>query len=184
MPSLAEVIDSRIKKRVKKVRSIDTAKVTSVNSATCMVNVQTSTSPDMGPGGAGAGTTSELQNVPVAQFYVGNNFGQVVLPHVGDRVVIGYMGGEIVNPIVLGVVYQTPMDELDEPTPQITPPLTNPNNSDELYFKHISGSSVKFLPEGDIIFQGKTTGSYIKIDKDGDIIIHVPSGKKIKMQQG
>jgi len=41
----------------------------------------------------------------LAGFYASNGFGAVFYPEVGDEVVVGFVGGELSSPIVIGSLF-------------------------------------------------------------------------------
>lgn len=53
--------------------------------------------------------------IPVLQPYCGNGYGQYFLPEIGTQVVLGYLGGEVNAPIVLGCLWN-PVDLLPQET--------------------------------------------------------------------
>lgn len=104
------------------------------------------------------GTNNKLtiKNVPVMTLAGGASHGIVALPKVDDTVIIAYLEPNKSSPYVLGSYY------------------TNDDPTDENF--------EIFDTTEDIYMVQHHTGAYIKIDTDGNIILHPATGKKIKMQ--
>ncbi len=49
----------------------------------------------------------EVKNVPVVTNFAGKDYGIVCIPSVGDEVLVGFLGGEISKPIILGSLYNS-----------------------------------------------------------------------------
>lgn len=47
----------------------------------------------------------EIKNVPVMASFAGKDYGSVCIPSVGDEVLVGFLGGEISRPVILGSLY-------------------------------------------------------------------------------
>lgn len=187
MASLGEVIDAQIKKRMKRIKFLEIGKVTSVynisqdhlssnkGNTDYLVDVKLRSSPEWGAGQTGM--TATMNNVPVCSNYVGNGYGFITAPNVGDVVVVGFMMGDTSQPIVLGRFYQT------ESTQDSTYSKPQDWNLDDAIFKHKSGSSAKIAASGDITITHKT-GATIIMDSSGNILITSKSGSDVKINNG
>ena len=88
-------------------------------------------------------TTLHAENTgsyaPVVSDFVGNGFGSVVVPNVGDRVIVGFLGGHLNEPVVLGCVYDK----------DHKPPIQVDKNNEKMLFKFPSGMTLEICNKKD-----------------------------------
>lgn len=58
---------------------------------------------------------TDTEWIPVMQPYCGNGFGQYFLPEIGSQVVLGFQGGDVNSPVVMGCLWND-VDILPEET--------------------------------------------------------------------
>lgn len=104
---------------------------------------------------------------PVAAAYAGPNHGHFTLPEVGDMAVIGFLAGNINQPIILGFVW----------TGDGAPPGSAPA---EKIWKSAKGHAVTLSDDSiDGILIEDSHGNRIRMDKDG---ITIESAKDLKVK--
>lgn len=98
--------------------------------------------------------------VRVAQLYAGNGYGAMWRPEIGDEVVVGFVHGDIRDPIVLGGVY----NGKDKP-------FTAPDErTDRKAFVTKAGHRVVFDDKDGSVTVATKTGASIVLDGDGKSI--------------
>lgn len=65
----------------------------------------------------------------VASLFAGNDFGAVFIPRVGEQVIVGFLGGQINAPVVLGSVYNV----------KAKPPLVADKKNEKMMIKFPEG---------------------------------------------
>lgn len=84
-----------------------------------------------------SGRNFVLEDVPVSTLFAGGSQGLLVLPKVGDLVIVGYIGGSLDDPVILGRLFNE----------EAVPPSYTDN---EVLIKHSSGATVKIDANGKI----------------------------------
>jgi phage baseplate assembly protein V len=93
----------------------------------------------------------------VAQLYAGNGYGAMWRPEVGDEVLVGFVHGEMREPIVLGGLY----NGLDKP-------FTHPDDStDQKAFVTKGGHRIVFDDKAKSVTVATKSGTSITLDGDG-----------------
>jgi phage baseplate assembly protein gpV len=98
--------------------------------------------------------------LPIAAFAIGNGFGVLAAPNIGDRVVVHFIeGSENAAFVCCGL-----FNDIDNP-PNIS--------AGEYYLIHQNGSFVKLMNTGELLLNGNTkinlTGPQINITTTGDV---------------
>lgn len=83
---------------------------------------------------------NETSWIPVSAHHMGNGFGVMVAPKIGDQVEVGFQGGDSHTPRVVGRFHS----DQDKP-PQI--------EAGEVLVKHESGAGIYINKDGDIILK-------------------------------
>lgn len=116
----------------------------------------------------------ELRKVPVATQHI----GLVNIPHVGDLVLVTFIGGDINAPIVIGRLYndadRPPVSAMEQII--YKPPYDENQNLERLHIEFPSGMTLIASDEKVTINAGKTL---LVINKDGDV--QVQSGAKVSI---
>ena len=145
---IASTIDAQIRRRISQIDFADTAQVVKVDSTRYQVDINVH----------GNGETLVITGVPVLSQYAGPSQGIVLMPNVGDAVVVIYLGPNKTGPMVIGSYYSNPL-----PT------------DDNFAAFHTT--------EGDFLLKHKS-GAFIKIDSVGNIVLNAASGKTINHTRG
>ncbi len=87
---------------------------------------------------------------PMGTSHVGNGFGVVMGPNVGDQIMVGFLGGNIDSPVHLGRLHS------DKEQPPVA-------NSGEVVIQHGNGATIKITSTG-ITITGNVdfVGGYVK----------------------
>ena len=104
--------------------------VTSINTQSCLVKVRLSL------------LDVETDWIRVCSFYVGNGWGLVSLPHVGNEVIVTFLNGDLNDGIVTGILYS---EEADVP----------PDGAEHPALFHESGSKIVLDHNGNIVIEAK-----------------------------
>jgi len=142
--SVTETIDTQIKRRISQLDFADSGQIVSVDPTTYSVDVAIH-----------GASTLILTKVPVLSQASRAASGIIMLPDVGDTVVVLYLEPNKAGPVVIGSYY------------------SNTENNDENY-------AVFHTTADDWLLQHKS-GAYIKINALGDIILNCATGREIQM---
>lgn len=157
MKSFSKVLEEFIDKRLSYFKGIEVFVVTAVNPDTFTVNIK---HPNF--------KKYAFSNVQVMSLGLGNFKGIMKLPSKDDLVIVGFLGKESNNPIVLGTIFdQTSQSQQANPVVQDNELFLNAKEK---------GSYIVIKPNNDIIIRttdanGNKKGS-IKITTDGNIILN------------
>lgn len=96
----------------------------------------------------------ETDFIRVSSFYVGQGWGLVSLPHIGQEVVVCFLNGDLNDGIITGFSYSEGSDA--------------PPESSELRLQHESGSFLLFNKSGDVEFHASGN---MTIKADGNLVL-------------
>ncbi|WP_425058364.1 phage baseplate assembly protein V [Sporomusa carbonis] len=82
----------------------------------------------------------ETDWIRVCSFYVGNGWGLVSLPHVGNEVVVTFLNGDLNDGVVTGILYSEGAD-------------VPPDGAEHPALFHESGSKIVLGHNGDIVIE-------------------------------
>lgn len=155
--SLVKLFNETIDERIRSLKGIDIYVVTELDENKFTVNIKHTNF-----------KKAVFNNVPIMSIGLGNYKGIMKLPSVGDLVVVGFIGIDSNQPIVLGSIFNTG-GIYSQAIPIVV--------EDELLLSSKEkGSYIVIKPTNDIIIRtvtknGEKSGS-IRITPDGDIILN------------
>jgi hypothetical protein len=155
--SLAKMLRKMIDEKVRTLKSLDIYLVTEVNSEDFTVNIKNLNFKQ-----------AVFNNVPIMSIGLGNFKGIMKLPSVGDLVIVGFIGIDSNQPIVLGTTFNNRgLYSQAQPVVQIDELLLSSKEK---------GSYIVIKPTNDIIIRtvdsnGNKKGS-IQITPEGEIILN------------
>ncbi len=122
----------------------------------------------------------ELDYAPVIATFANKESGTVIIPSVGDEVLVGFVGGQINSPVILGSIYNS-----------INKPMTKIDNENDIMAIHFpAGLNIEILNKKEnqkVTLTTKNKHTIILDDKSESAVIKGSGGKTcfdINFQKG